>query len=459
MPLSRSHAAPLSGPRSGGHRADIADRSAASAAPGLRDANDDVAAAREHAFRSHASAPQVDALLPRAMVWLFAVAAGLSVANVYYAQPLLDALASDFGISGAAVGIVVTATQIGCALALVLVVPLGDLVDRRHLLLVQLAGLALALLGVALAASSPWLLAGMLATGLLGTAMTQGLIAYAASVAGPTERGSVVGTAQAGVVIGLLLARSASGVVADLAGWRAVYGAAAGLALVLWLVLYRTLPKVERGRGTANGATLPGYGALIASTFTLIVRDRVLRTRGVLALLMFAAFNIFWTALVLPLSVPPFELSHAQIGAFGLLGAVGAVAASRAGRRADQGAGQRTTGVALATMLASWAALAGTNHSLWWLAIGIVLLDLGGQAIHVTNQSMIFNAQSGDTHSRTVAGYMLFYAAGSGLGGIASTWVYAFAGWMGVCVLGAAVTAVALAFWAATLRQKIDVRS
>jgi predicted MFS family arabinose efflux permease len=425
----------------------------------LPDADDDGAAAREHPSCGHVSASQSVALLPRVMVWLFAVAAGLSVANVYYAQPLLDALASDFGISDAAVGMVVTATQIGCALALVLVVPLGDLADRRRLLLVQLTGLALALLGVALAASSPWLLAGMLATGMLGTAMTQGLIANAASVAGPTERGTVVGTAQAGVVIGLLLARSASGVVADLAGWRAVYGAAAALALMLWLVLYRMLPKVEPGRGTANGATLPGYGALIASTFTLIVRDRVLRTRGVLALLMFAAFNIFWTAVVLPLSSPPFVLSHAEIGAFGLLGAVGAVAASRAGRWADQGAGQRTTGLALATMLASWAALAGTNQSLWWLAIGIVLLDLGGQAIHVTNQSLIFSAQSSGTHSRTVAGYMLFYAAGSGLGGIASTWVYAAAGWMGVCVLGAGVTAMALAFWAATMPRRIDVEA
>ncbi|WP_222864101.1 MFS transporter [Pigmentiphaga aceris] len=426
------------------------------------------------------------------MVLLFAIAAGLSVANVYYAQPLLDALAQDFGISNASVGVVVTATQIGCALALVFVVPLGDLINRRRLVLAQLACLVLASAGVAQAPSANWLLVGMLAVGLLGTAMTQGLIAYAASVAAPTERGSVVGVAQSGVVIGLLLARTVSGGVADLAGWRAVYGTAGIVAVLMWAVLYYMLPVASKvgdaklaeplpsglrkasatkhssisptaptpahlaSDGTESDMPTPspsrsGYWALILSTFSLIAHDRVLQTRGVLALLMFAAFNIFWTALVLPLSAPPYALSHTQIGAFGLVGAVGALAAARAGYWADRGAGQRTTGIALGLMLLSWLLMAGLSHSLWWLIIGIVLLDLGGQAIHVTNQSMIFSAQSGDAHSRMVAGYMLFYAVGSGLGAIASTAVFAVAGWAGVCLLGAGVTVAALAFWKITV--------
>ena len=158
--------------------------------------------------------------MPRSMVWLFATASGLSVANVYYAQPLLDALANDFGINHAAVGGVVTATQIGCALALLLVVPLGDKVDRRRLMAVQLIALVVALVSVSMAQSSSALLIGMLATGMLGTAMTQGLIAYAASAASPHEQGRVVGAAQGGVFTGLLLARVFAGGISDIAGWR-----------------------------------------------------------------------------------------------------------------------------------------------------------------------------------------------------------------------------------------------
>jgi predicted MFS family arabinose efflux permease len=158
--------------------------------------------------------------MPRSMVWLFATASGLSVANVYYAQPLLDALANDFGISHAAVGGVVTATQIGCALALLLVVPLGDKVDRRRLMALQLIALVVALVSVSMAQTSSALLGGMLATGMLGTAMTQGLIAYAASAASPHEQGRVVGAAQGGVFMGLLLARVFAGGISDIAGWR-----------------------------------------------------------------------------------------------------------------------------------------------------------------------------------------------------------------------------------------------
>ncbi len=385
--------------------------------------------------------------MPRTLVALFACASGLSVANVYYAQPLLDALAADFGIGHAAIGGVVTATQVGCALALLLLVPLGDRMERRRLMLVQLAALTMALLGVAVAASSPALLLGMLAVGLLGTAMTQGLIAYAATTAAPAERGRVVGAAQGGVVIGLLLARVLAGLVADLAGWRAVYLCSALLMLGLATVLWRVLPV------QAMPAQRLPYAQLLRSMVTLLRHGRVLQIRGVIALLVFAAFNIFWSALVLPLSAPPFALSHTLIGAFGLVGAVGALAAARAGHWADRGQGQRTTGLALALLLLSWWPLSALSSSVWWLVLGVVALDLGGQAVHVTNQSLIFSSPAQtQSHSRLVGCYMLFYAVGSGLGAMASTAVYAARGWTGVCLLGAGVSALALAFWALSLR-------
>lgn len=381
--------------------------------------------------------------MPRGLVLLFATASGLSVANVYYAQPLLDVLARDFGIGHAAVGLVVTATQVGCALALLLLVPLGDLMDRRRLMMIQLLMLVVALIVVGLAPSAPILLAGMLAVGLLGTAMTQGLIAYAASAAVPHEQGRIVGAAQGGVFLGLLLARVFAGGISDLVGWRGVYVCAAMLMLAIALPLWRRLPPL------ASTPTAVNYPGLLASMLTLLWNEKMLQVRGVLALLMFAAFNIFWSALVLPLSAPPYNFPHTLIGAFGLVGAVGALAAARAGQWVDRGYGQHTSGAALAILLLAWWPLSLMDRSLWALVIGIILLDLGGQALHVTNQSLILRTRP-EAHSRLVGLYMLFYAIGSGLGAIGTTATYDYAGWQGVCLLGASVSLLALMFWWAT---------
>ena len=385
--------------------------------------------------------------MPRALVALFAGASGFSVANVYYAQPLLDALATDFAIGRAAVGAVITATQVGSVLALLLLVPLGDRWPRRRLLLLQLLALVVALLAVAGARQATGLMTAMLAVGMLGTAMTQGLIAYAAAAAQPRERGRVVGAAQGGVVAGLLLARVAAGLVADLAGWRAVYAGSALAMLALGVLLWRGLPLLPAPPPTLS------YPRLIGSMFALLRDNRVLRVRGLIALLMFAAFNMLWSALVLPLSAAPYNYSHTAIGGFGLVGLAGTLAAARAGHWADRGHGQRTSGAALLLLVLAWLPLgvafsAGNSalSTLPMLVIGIIMLDLGVQALQVTNQSMIFSGASA-SHSRLVGCYMLFYAVGSGSGALAATTVYAAAGWGAVCALGAAVSLAALLFW------------
>jgi predicted MFS family arabinose efflux permease len=409
-------------------------------------------------------------------VLLFACASGLSVANVYYAQPLLDALALDFAIAPAVVGGVISATQLGSVLALLLLVPLGDLLPRRLLMLAQLMALVLALAGVCLACSPLTLMAGMLAVGMLGTAMTQGLIAYAASAAADHERGRVVGAAQSGVVAGLLLARVFAGVIADLARWRAVYAASAAIMLALGALLWRTLPHIGTPMPADIDAPMPAvtppafsaevtsivparvaparqlsYLPLLASMFMLLRHNRVLQVRGVLALLMFAVFGTFWSALVFLLNAPPYEYSHTAIGAFGLVGLAGALAAARAGHWADQGHAQQTSAAALGLMTLSWLPLAMAPHSLAALIIGILALDLGVQALHVTNQSLILRSAAGE-HSRLIGAYMMFYAIGSGGGAIAATTIYAVAGWSGVCLLGGGLSLIALAFWASTTK-------
>ena len=383
---------------------------------------------------------------PRGLVGLFACASGLSVANVYYAQPLLDQVADDFAISPGAVGAVMTATQVGSVLALLLIVPLGDQINRRTLMLAQISALIGGLLCVGITHSPLIMLLAMLAIGLLGTAMTQGLIAFAATASLPEERGRVVGTVQGGVVIGLLLSRLAAGLIADLAGWRWVYLGSSLVMMVLGLILYKVLPAQR-----PSSAPL-AYSQLVLSMFTLLKEDRVLQIRGMLALFIFAVLGIFWSALVFLLTHAPYGFSHTTLGTFGLVGVVGALAATRAGAWADKGLGQWTTGVSLVLLILAWGALWLTTYSMVWLVIGVVILDLGAQAIHVTNQSMIFNSRP-DSHSRVVGCYMLFYAVGSGLGALASTALFAAHGWTGVCMLGAGVSLAALGFWAVTLRQ------
>jgi predicted MFS family arabinose efflux permease len=380
--------------------------------------------------------------LPRHITLLFAVACGLSVANIYFAHPLLDAMARDLAIRPAVIGIVVTATQIGYGLGLIFIVPLGDILDRRRLIVSQAVLSALALVVVGLAPTGFVLLAGMVVVGLLAV-VVQVLVAFAATMADPNERGRVVGVVTSGVVIGILLARFVAGVVSDLGGWRSVYLSAAGLMLILAGLLFRTIPKHARD---AAGSS---YLELLSSMAALFREERVLRVRAVLACLIFANFNVLWAPLALPLSAPPFALSHSQIGLFGLAGLAGALGASRAGRLADRGLGQWTTGLSLGLMLVAWLPIAFMERSLWALAVGVIILDLAIQAVHVTNQSLIFAVRP-EAQSRLVGGYMVFYSIGSASGAIASTSVYAAAGWIGVCGLGAAIALLALLFWVAT---------
>ena len=377
--------------------------------------------------------------LPRSIVLLFSIACGLSVANVYYAHPLLDTMARAFAIERGTIGIVVTITQIGYALGLIFIVPLGDLMDRRRLIVGQAILSAVALVAVGTASNTTILLAGMFVVGLLAV-VVQVLVAFAATLAAPGERGRVVGVVTSGVVIGILLARFLSGALADLDGWRSVYLVSAGFTLIMALLLFQALPP--------HSSTTPvsSYRELLSSIVPLFREEPVLRARSLLALLIFAAFNVLWAPLALPLGAPPFSLSHTAIGMFGLAGVAGALAAGQAGRLADRGLGQYATGLSLGLMLVAWLPIAFMGVSLWALTVGVMILDLGIQAVHVTSQSMLF-ALRPEARSRLVGVYMFFYSIGSGSGAIAATTVYAHAGWYGVCALGTALSGLALLFW------------
>lgn len=376
--------------------------------------------------------------LSGATLLLFAFAAGISVANIYCAQPLLDSMARQFGFSQSSAGSIITMTQAGYAIGLIFLVPMGDVWDRRRLVVSQLSFSAFALAVVGLAQTKQVLLPALFFVGLLAV-VVQVLVAFAASLAPPESRGQAVGTVTSGVVLGILLARVIAGALSDLGGWRLVYLVSALLTSLLAYALHRVLSP-------SKPATRTSYLQLLRSTFALYRNTPVLRMRAALAFFLFAAFSTLWTSMVLPLSTLPHPLSHTAIGSIGLAGVAGAIAAGRAGRFADRGRGQWTTGVALSLLLCSWIGIACLHQSLLLFLIGVVVLDFAVQAVHVTSQSMIFAARP-EAKSRLVASYMVLYSLGSGAGAFASTRIYGLFQWTGVSILGACISAAALLLW------------
>ncbi|MER5004457.1 MFS transporter [Atlantibacter hermannii] len=375
-------------------------------------------------------------LSPR-ILFLFSLTCALAVANVYSAQPLLASMAESLDVLPGSMGAVITATQTGYAVGLIFLVPLGDRVNRKTLVIVQLMLSVLALTAAALAANFTMLLGAMLLVGLMAV-VAQLMVAWAATLAAPEQRGKVVGSVTSGIVLGILFARFVSGAIADLAGWRAVYLTAACLLLLISLTLARVMPA------TTTATARMSYLSLLLSVFRLFITEPQLRKRGILALLIFAAFSMLWTSMVMPLSA--MSLSHTQTGMFGLAGVAGALAASRGGLWADRGMGQRATGLALALLTLSWLPVGLLEIALGWLVLGIIMLDFAVQTVHVINQSLIIAARP-DAASRLVGAYMCFYSLGSALGAIAATQLYALWGWHAVCYAGALVSACAFLFW------------
>ena len=383
------------------------------------------------------SPPAAIPVLSSRMIFFFSLTSALAVANVYSAQPLLESIAASLQVSPGTIGTVVTATQSGYALGLIFLVPLGDCVNRKKLVITQLLLSVVALITAAVAPDLMTLLCAMLLVGLMAV-VTQLMVAWAAMLASPEQRGQVVGSVTSGIVIGILLARFVSGMIADLAGWRAVYLTAACLLLLISLILAKVLPA------TAGQTRRTSYPHLLLSVFRLFLTEPQLRRRGILALLIFAAFSMLWSSMVLPLTA--LSLSHTQTGMFGLAGLAGALAASRAGAWADLGLGQRATGLALALLTFSWLPIAALHTSLLLLIFGVILLDFAVQTVHVINQSLIVAARP-EAASRLVGAYMCFYSLGSALGAIAATQLYTHWGWQAVCYAGAAVSASAFLCW------------
>jgi len=278
------------------------------------------------------------------------------------------------------------------------------------------------------------------------TIAPQLLVPFAASLAPPAERGRVVGFVMSGLLVGILLARTVSGFVGDTLGWRAMYWIAAVMMVMLAFTLRGLLPR------SAPPNTGISYRALLRSLAELLRDEPTLRQSCVFGGLSFASFSVFWTTLTFYLSKPPHGYSSSAIGLFGLVGVVGALAASMAGRIADRGSPRTTIGFSLLAMVLAYVLFYALGSGLMGMVLGVVLLDLGVQAAHISNQSRIFSIRP-EARSRLNTVYMVAYFIGGALGSLAGAYAWSIAGWPGVCVVGATMPAMGLLlFWATSPR-------
>jgi predicted MFS family arabinose efflux permease len=374
--------------------------------------------------------------LSRSLVTLIAVATGAVVANLYYAQPVLHLVAHDFHSGSGLASLIITATQVGYAAGLLLVVPLGDLHSRR-VLVVRIFGVAAVALVACALAPDIWVFG--LASIAVGTASVAGqvMIPFAADLAQPDRRGRVVARIMTGLLLGILLARTVSGLVAQLAGWRAIYWFSAALMVAFALVLWRALP-------TEGPRPHRSYGSLVASSLRLLVDEPVLRRRAWHGACAFACFSVLWTTVAFLLSGAPYHYSSAVIGLFGLVGAGGILAANLAGRLADAERSGSATLVAGVLVTASFGVLWFGHTSLAALIVGIVVLDVGTQGMQITNQALIY-ALRPDARSRINSAYMVCYFIGGAVGSLTAGVIYGSDGWGGVCLLGAGFGGLTLA--------------
>ena len=378
--------------------------------------------------------------MSRGLRILLAVLCGVSVANIYYAQPLLEQIGSDLSLPTASLGLVVALAQLGYLVGLIMLVPLGDLVDRRKLIAIQTAAAATGTLLVAFSTTNAQLLIGITVTGVFSV-VVQVIVAYAAAISDPDERGANIGVITSGVVVGIILARTVAGMVADVAGWRAVYSVSAAISILIAAVALTMLPKDVRSRPKQGT-----YARAVGSVVTLTTTNRVFRTRALITLFLFASFGALWSGMTLPLTEEPWRLSTTQIGLFGIAGLIGALGAVSAGRWADQGKAQRVTGLSLVVLVLSWVLSAQATHSLALLVVGVIALDFAVQAVHVTSQNLIV-AHEPESAGRIIGSYMVFYSLGSAIGAISTTVVFHAAGWGAASVLGGAYATAALSVW------------
>ncbi|HVJ48501.1 MFS transporter [Desulfitobacterium sp.] len=383
--------------------------------------------------------------LSKGLIWIMAIGAGASVANLYYNQPLLVEMAQTFQVSASRIGNISMLTQIGYALGMFFFIPLGDLRERRKLITNLLGAVILALLAMAFAPDITMLELASFAVGAT-TIVPQLIVPFAAQLAKPQEQGRVVGLVMSGLFFGILLARLVSGMIGHFLGWRMMYLIAAGFMFILMLLLRTYLPKCE-----PENSRIP-YPQVMRSLGQLVIKQPVLRKTSFMGGMLFGAFSLFWTTLVFFLEQPPYAYGSEVAGLFGLVGVVGASMAPLAGRLADKNSPRSVAGVAAGIALLSFVILGLLGKQLWGLILGVILLDLGVQSAQIANQTQIYTLIP-NARNRLNTVYMVTYFGGGALGSTLGVYLWSVRGWQGVCWGGLSMVLLSLIAWGLNFRE------
>ena len=363
------------------------------------------------------------------------IATGLVVANLYYNQPLLEDIARTYHTTRAKAGQVSVLTQIGYATGLFFLAPLADMVKRKRLMIIVFAFIIISLL---LTAVAPTINVLIFSSFLIGATsmIPQILVPMAAHLAKPNERGKKIGVIMSGLLIGILLSRTFSGYIGEYFGWRAVYYIAAGIMLLMWMMVGLFLPEVEPDyKGT--------YKQLMTSLAHLVKHEPKLRLAALRGALCFACFSAFWTTIVFLLK-QNFDMGSSVAGEFGLVGAFGAIAAGLMGRLSDKMDAYKLSGFTLLLILISFIIFIFSAHSIAGLIIGVIIMDMGVQATHISNQSIIF-ALKPEARNRINTVYMVTYFIGGSVGTFFATQLWKSYQWNGVCITGITISVLTLA--------------
>ncbi len=365
--------------------------------------------------------------LNRFLVLIMSAATGITVANLYYIQPLLAEIATEFNVTQVSVGFVAMLTQAGYALGMLFLLPLADIKEKRKLIITMLCCSCGSLLLMFFSNSIIMIAFSSFAIGVTSV-VPQFIVPLAAQLADPKERGKIIGTVMSGLLIGILLSRTFSGLIGEYLGWRVVYLIAAVLMLVLAVFLRKFIPECP-------GISSLRYKDLFKSMGKLTKELPVLREASLNGAMMFGAFSAFWTTLVFLLQSPTYKMGADAAGLFGLIGITGALAAPVVGRIADKRSPRFTVGIGMFIVTAAYLCFLFLGFKLWGLITGIILLDLGVQSCQISNQARV-HALSDEARNRINTVFMVSYFVGGATGSFLGSFSLAHFSWTGVCIFG-----------------------
>ncbi|MDP4126459.1 MAG: MFS transporter [Bacillota bacterium] len=388
--------------------------------------------------RADISEKRQHSILSMNMLLILAISCGMSVANLYYSQPLLADMAQTFQVSARQMGTISMLTQTGYALGLFLFVPLGDIKEKKRLILYLLGAVSLSLLGVAFASNPTMLGIASFAVGTT-TVVPQIIVPLAAQLADAKEQGRIVGIVMSGLFFGILLARTVSGIIGSILGWRSMYFIAACMMLGLDLILFRFLP-------VSKPTSQLTYRQTMCSLWGFITSQPILCEAALMGGLLFGSFSVFWTTLAFFIKQPPYHYGAEVAGLFGLIGVAGSSFAPYAGRLADKKGPRLVVGVASTTTLLAFVCLWLLGKNLWGLIIGVIFLDLGVQSAQISNQARVYSLVP-EAKSRLNTIYMVTYFIGGALGSYLGMYAWSLWQWNGVCLVGSLMILFSLVIW------------